>query len=71
MSTVDVLSNNIDLDTMDIGFATNNDPIGNIGTMRYQTERQTSIEKIVNDVLVPPLSDSSNANNANSGMCCP
>eukprot|EP01083_Nonionella_stella_P018494 51524_1 len=45
------------------------DSIDNMGKMRYQSERQTSIEKIVNDVLIPPLSDSSpkmNYHNTNS-----
>lgn len=36
------------------------DSIDNMNKMRYhQSERQTSIEKIVNDVLIPPLSESS------------
>ena len=33
--------------------------IDNISKIRYQSEKQTSIEKIVNDVLIPPLSESS------------
>ena len=35
------------------------DSIDNISKIRYQSEKQTSIEKIVNDVLIPPLSESS------------
>lgn len=35
------------------------DSMDNISKMRYQSEKQTSIEKIVNDVLIPPLSESS------------
>mmetsp|Transcript_61335 Transcript_61335/g.55331 ORF Transcript_61335/g.55331 Transcript_61335/m.55331 type:complete len:608 (-) Transcript_61335:22-1845(-) len=42
------------------------DSIDNISKMRYQSEKQTSIEKIVNDVLIPPLSESNGGDN-NSG----
>ena len=35
------------------------DSMDQISKMRYNSEKQTSIEKIVNDVLIPPLSESS------------
>ena len=59
----DNLSLNMDFTEDELFKPTDNSPLDsihdNIGKMRYQSERQTSIEKIVNDVLIPPLSESS------------